>query len=390
MLAAVVGGNLQGIEAVYLSQKAGVDVRLIDKNRSAPASGLCDQFIQFEVTSENHPGSIFEGVDLVIPALENMDALMALEHWTSVLEIPFAFDPAAYGISSSKSKSNRLFEEQHVPIPRPWPYCGFPVLAKPDTGSGSHGVKVFHEHTALEVYKKTALESIVLQEFVQGPFYSIEVLGAPGQYASLQVTDLHMDQHHDCKRVLAPTDLPDSLVSEFKRTACTLAHALALNGLMDVEAILHENELKVLEIDARLPSQTPTAVYWSTGLNMIQLLGDLFLNGIYNTPTESINKNGVIYEHICVRPHILEVAGERVMSGATSLGIHTDFFGADEAISNYKPDREQWVATLIFRDSDRKSVQKKRDHTITDIMRHLNIETYLDTVPLENGRGQTP
>ena len=31
MLAAVVGGNLQGTEAVYLSKKAGWEVLLIDK-----------------------------------------------------------------------------------------------------------------------------------------------------------------------------------------------------------------------------------------------------------------------------------------------------------------------------------------------------------------------
>jgi heterodisulfide reductase subunit A-like polyferredoxin len=37
MLVAVVGGNLQGVEATYLARKAGWEVILIDKNSNAPA-----------------------------------------------------------------------------------------------------------------------------------------------------------------------------------------------------------------------------------------------------------------------------------------------------------------------------------------------------------------
>ena len=46
---------------------------------------------------------------------------------------------------------------------------------------------------------------------------------------------------------------------------------------MDVEVILDDGVMKVLEVDARLPSQAPTTVYWSTGINIVQILGELFL-----------------------------------------------------------------------------------------------------------------
>ena len=39
-----------------------------------------------------------------------------------------------------------------------------------------------------------------------------------------------------------------------------IAEGLGLNGLMDVEVMVRDGQPKVLEIDARLPSQTPTAV----------------------------------------------------------------------------------------------------------------------------------
>ena len=53
MRVAVVGGKLQGVEVVYLAKKAGWQTLLIDKNPDVPATGLCDQFLQFEFTGEN-------------------------------------------------------------------------------------------------------------------------------------------------------------------------------------------------------------------------------------------------------------------------------------------------------------------------------------------------
>ena len=386
MLAAVVGGNLQGTEAAYLSKKAGWDVLLVDKNPVVPASGLCDQFIQLDVTSEKHFRTALKGVDLVIPALENEDALMCLEHWVKAESIPFAFDLEAYSISSSKLESDRLFARMEVPIPRPWPDCDFPVVTKPNVGSGSHGVMVFREEASLQKYAKDAAEDIILQEFVQGPSYSIEVLGIPGQHTPLQITEIKMDEKYDCKRVIAPADLSDSLTSDFERIANTLANALGLRGLMDVEVILHENELKVLEIDARLPSQTPTTVYWSTGVNMVQMLGDLFTNGTCKRLNVPVPGKGVIYEHIKVSPNMLQVAGERIMSGVAPLRIQTDFFGADEAITNYTPHLDEWVATLIVCEEDRDNAKEKRNRVIADIQQHFNIEIYREDSPMENAR----
>jgi pyrrolysine biosynthesis protein PylC len=387
MLAAVIGGNLQGTEAAYLSKKAGWDVLLIDKNPVVPAAGLCDLFVQLDVTSEKYLRNALKGVDLVIPTLENKDALISLERWTKAEGLPFVFDLESYTISSSKLKSDRLFDQLNVSIPLPWPECGFPVIVKPNVGSGSHGVKVLCDEASLQSYVKDTPEDIVLQGFVPGPSYSIEVLGVPGQYNAFQVTDLIMDEKFDCKRILAPTDLSESLIADFERIAHTLANSLGLCGLMDVEVILHENELKVLEIDARLPSQTPTTVYWSTGINMVELLGELFLNGTCGPCQCPIPSKAVIYEHIKVEPHILKVAGERVMSGVQPLRVQTDFFGADEAITNYSPSCDEWVATLIVCEKDRRSAKKKRNQVIADIQQHFNIEIYQDASPMENTKG---
>nr|WP_242976009.1 ATP-grasp domain-containing protein [Desulfosporosinus sp. FKB] len=112
--------------------------------------------------------------------------------------------------------------------------------------------------------------NLVIEEYLEGPSYSIEVIGIAGNYQVFQITELEMDGDYDCKRVLAPVELGDQLIREFEKITLKLASDLSLNGIMDVETILQNGKLKVLEIDARLPSQTPTAVYYSTGVNMVE------------------------------------------------------------------------------------------------------------------------
>jgi pyrrolysine biosynthesis protein PylC len=380
VLVAVAGGNLQGVEAAYLSRKAGWDVLVIDRKPMVPATGLCHSFARLDVTSEKDLAQALSGVDLVIPALENNDALACLDRVTRYMGIPFAFDPAAFAISSSKIKSEQLFKQSGTPTPASWPGCRFPVVAKPDKGSGSRDVRIFHGITELQKHLKPPASEWLIQEFIPGPSYSLEVIGTPGRYTTPQVTDLFMDEQYDCKRVTAPSNLSGALISEFEALSLALADSINLNGIMDVEVILHEGELRLIEIDARLPSQTPTTVYWSTGLNMVQLLGDIFLTRQAHVQPDSSQELGVVYEHVCMSPNHLEVAGEHIMSGADALQVCPDFFGADEAITNYAAGRDDWVATLIVAGKNIEAAWEKRNSVIEDIRKTLNLEIYLDPV----------
>jgi|GEM_PF-91787 len=447
MLVAVIGGKLQGIEATYLAHKTGWEVLLIDTNPAVPASGLCDFFVPMDITDEGWLDPVLKDVDLIIPATENRKVLNTLSKGCRDAAIPFAYDAHAYAISSSKLKSNRLFDRIGVPVPVPWPDCGFPAAAKPSSGSGSKGVQIFYNQQQLEKRFPSSLppKNWVLQEYVEGPSYSLEVVGTPGHYTALQVTDLEMDAGYDCKRVLAPTLLSPERVTQFKKISIKIAEAIQLNGLMDVEVILHNNELKVLEIDARLPSQTPTVVYWSSGCNILEFLAlvkngnkwfensrmkwpckskifdPLFIKSgwhpqpkmppnqltkletakkfglferlcrvlIKNRPPEAIiEKKGIIYEHIKVSPGAIKVCGEHIMARAGPLHLFKDFYGADEVITNYSLGRSEWVATLIITGADRREAWEKRNRVIRDIQKHFKLDTYKDpSPPVQNERG---
>lgn len=386
VLIGIVGGKLQGVEAAYLARKAGWNVRLVDRNLRVPAAELCDTFSLADATVEKDLGRALDGVDVVIPALEDERALSGLVLWSRKAGVPLAFDPAAYAVTSSKLKSAQLFRQIGLPIPVSWPQCGFPVLAKPASGSGSKGVRVFHDLASMQDCLGPDLPppDWILEEFLDGSQHSLEVIGRPGNYRLLQVTDLEVDGIFDCKRVIAPSGLPPKLIAKFEKLSLNIAEALNLHGIMDVEAIYSRGRFNVLEIDARLPSQTPTAVYWSTNQNMIDMLADLYAASP-RQPGMAVNApRGTVYEHIHVSGDTLEISGERIMSKGGPLKLQIDFFGADEALTNFESGRDPWVATLIFSGSNRRQAREKRDDCVAGIARRFKIKKVIDSKPVVN------
>ncbi|ATW28109.1 3-methylornithine--L-lysine ligase PylC [Candidatus Formimonas warabiya] len=384
MRVAVVGGKLQGVEACYLAKKAGWEVFLIDKKDGVPAQGLCDEFYLWDVTKQDAQlSALFQKVDFILPALENKEAHAGLIRWADKLDVPLVFDRASYEISCSKIDSNQVFRETGIPMPKLWPECTLPLVVKPSGSSGSDGVFKVRDREDLEKLQERPeiLETWVVQEFVEGPSYSIEVIGWQGHFTCYQVTELEMDEHYDCKRVLAPAGLDFVLENEFVRIGERIARHLNLSGIMDVEVILHEGQLKVLEIDARLPSQTPTVVYQSSGINMVEILGNHCTQVQGTRKKEWPGNRGAVYEHISVSMDAVKVCGEHIMSEAGPLHLIPDFFGADEAITNYCPGKKDWVATLIISGADRQEAWEKRCRVIDQVRQELSLDHYIDLLP---------
>ena len=371
MKVAVIGGKLQGVEAAYLAQQAGCRVLLIDRNPHVPARGLVQSFIQSDVTKDTSKMSfIFKEMDLIIPALENHDALQSLNDLAKRKTYPLAYDDSAYTTTSSKHKSDALFKEMGLPAPHPYPGCRFPIIMKPSGQSGSQGIRKIHnkrEWVKFNQGKNPQSGNWIVQEFLEGPSYSLEVVGANGNYRSLQPTIIEVDKIFDCKRVIAPAGLSKALANRFDEIAVAVAEDINLKGIMDIEVILHKNELKILEIDARLPSQTPTVVFKSSGINMLELLYDVFNRKKIPVILPIVNERPVIYEHIKVSPHTLEVLGEHIISEARPLRYQKDFFGADEALTDFSPNHRSWVATLILTGRTKTEVVQKHHRVLETI-----------------------
>ncbi|WP_457552967.1 3-methylornithine--L-lysine ligase PylC [Desulfobacula sp.] len=409
MLIAIVGGGLQGVEIAYLSKKTGFKVMVLDKAPDPPAKGLADTFVQVDICRNDKASFYLEKADFILPALENDKALETLHLWQKSSSTPLCFDMKAYKISSSKQKSNALFSKLGIPKPHAFPECGFPVVIKPSSGSGSQGVKIISSKD--EWGKSFKSDEWVMEEYISGPSYSLEIIGRPDRYETLQVTELYMDKNYDCKQVVAPAKIKAELVRQFENSAKTIASNMKLNGIMDFEVILHKGKMKMLEIDARFPSQTPMAVYASTGMNMVEILAQLTLNQKTDLSSISGNKGlssdhapghlpyhspGIaphaipdpvmehaIIEHILVSPKGIEIRGENIMKSCGSLHLETNFFGADEAVTSFIAGCSKWVATLIIKGKTSREAKERNKQILDNIGFQCNLPLRPDTNPYE-------
>lgn len=379
----VLGGKLQGLEAAYLMKKAGWHVTVMDKNPAAAAAGLADRFLQDDIMTAECLCQEMQQADLVIPALEKLPVLEYISAAASECGARLMFNLHSYNISCSKLRSDKLFQELGVPAPLPWPDCSFPIIVKPSERSGSEGVARIEDEAELSLYQQRygSLEGQVVQQYVAGPSYSIEIVACKGRLKTFQVTELEMDAVYDCKRVICPSGLSREMEAEFAACAATLAKAVELEGIMDVEVILHEGKLKVLEIDARLPSQTLTAVYQSTGVIAPEVYGTEERQGGSVDRYTFAQAQGVIYEHVEVSDGVLRTAGEHIMGSRGPLKLIENFFGADEALTNYRPGSRTWAATLIIRAETRQQAWQKHLQVIDNIVQAENLSGFEDREP---------
>ncbi len=383
MLAAIVGGRLQGVELACLARNAGWRTVLIDRKTHVPAQRLGDRFLQLDVTQAAALDGAMPAVDLVIPALEDQAALNSLVRWGRDRRVPVAFDPEAYAVSSSKIDSDRLFAALGIPIPQPWPQCGFPVVAKPSCASGSHGVVLLkNESDAAERFPQGFPQAgWVFQQYLDGPSFSLEVLGRPGSYVPLQVTELVMDAVYDCKMVAAPSQLTAGQILEIEALSVNIAQAIRLTGLMDVEVILHEGCFKVLEIDARFPSQTPPCRIWLHRMQPDGNAGRSFPVRKSVPLAADRFRSGAVLAHIRVASRAIFVEGEHIMALTGSLERVPGFFGADEAITSYREGAPEWVATLIVTDTTRAGAEDKYNRVLAAIQHHCKLAEIVDRGP---------
>lgn len=377
----VVGGKLQGTEAAYLAGEAGYEVVLADRRGAVPAAGLAAEVHRFDVTADvPRTHELVRGCAAVLPACEDDDTLTWLSEHVPAWDVPLLFDRRAYALTSSKLRSHELFARLDVPRPLPWPRCGFPVIVKPSVGSGSHGVRLVRGEPELALARADLAsrgDEVVAEEYVPGPSLSLEVIGWGGDAVALQATALEFDALYDCKRVTAPVEpggeITAEVLGEFAEISCRLARGLALQGVMDVEVMVGGGRPKVLEVDARLPSQTPAAVFHSSGVNVVSMLYETIAGGALPQPPPAPAR-GAVYEHVLVEGGRVEVTGEHVVGAAAPLRRHDGLWGADVVLTDRDQGNDRWVAIIMTHGDDLAAARAKADQAVARLAEEHRLE----------------
>lgn len=385
----LVGGKLQGFELAYLAKKAEMRTVLVDRNPEALIRNYTDEFHCFDIIEDADRLIELSGkVDALIPLNENSECIAFLESVKEKLFCPIFFDFDAYRVSRDKKKSKEYFASVGVPTPLDRPDEP-PYFVKPACESGSVGTSIIFDKEELQALDP----SMLIEEYVEGDVVSLEIVGDGVRFAVVKETLVHIDGTYDCHKV---TSLPYD--PTFREIARILAEGLSLKGIMDVEAIQGKKGLKVIEIDARFPSQTPTVVYHSSGINLVELLFKAF-EGREKREKEGkrerkekrvaeIENGGIreiealpkdafcIFEHLMLEKESLTLVpvGEHMLSENSEYGEYY----SEEGLEIFLGRGKQAVFTLIAWASDRKEAEKVREKGLEILAEDFGLNIDLD------------
>jgi hypothetical protein len=137
---------------------------------------------------------------------------------------------------------------------------------------------------------------------------------------------------------------------------------------MDVEAIDSQKGWKVLEIDARFPSQTPICVYFSSGINLLLLLIESFEN------EKTFSENGILnsvnpkyIDAYCIFEHFQKENGKLISGGEHLISAGSDFHKFDDGtesgieIFECSDDNEYSAYTVITYSKTESEAREKRE-----------------------------
>lgn len=168
----------------------------------------------------------------------------------------------------------------------------FPVIVKPTDRSGSRGVlKVEKEedvNSAIEIALKNSIQGrAIIEEFITGREFSVEMISYKGHHKFLAVTDKVKTtgdyfveiEHHQ------PADIPGDIEQKIVEEVIKGLDALGIeNGASHTEVFLTpENEIKIVEIAGRMGGDLIGShmVQLSTGFDFLRAVIEIAL-GIYD------------------------------------------------------------------------------------------------------------
>jgi pyrrolysine biosynthesis protein PylC len=353
----------------YLAQKAGWDITLVDRRKNPPASGLAKTLTADPVKLDRYGLAVMcSGFDFIVPAFDERKLLERLyEARSRDLIPPLAFDLASYRQISSKVLAKKLFRRLKLSTPRDFyhsEYAGLVAknpdlarqgprfVAKPIDGTPrARGVRLFNDYQELlRAYPRPEdLVDTIVEEWVDGPVYSVEVTAVNGEAKSHQVTSLGMDDDNDCYKVTAPSGLFRGTDKKLGEVAELLARTLNLTGLFRLKAIYRRGKFYLLGIDPLFPSQTPIALYWSTGVNLLVELAACFMELPPGTPrpVKPEKPKKVMIERFLMASGRRFPQGGRALSSLGPVSVMPGFMGSIEALVAGDPNGSHHAAGLI-------------------------------------------
>lgn len=304
-------GELQ-ISIITRAKAMGLFVVGIDPFEDAVAKDYCDAFEV--VGGQDFIGTIDVAkkykVSAIVTAATDKPLVM-MARVAEELHLPF-FSVETAEWSTDKFQMKQRFLEGGVPCA-----CGrlihnseeaqnlyFPLICKPRDNSGSRGVKLCRDLIELDSCIKEALEvskldTVLVEEFIEGREFSIESLHYDGKSEVIQFTEKKTTEFP--YNVELGHKQPANLTDDQRNQICDIISKIAScmhfeNCPSHTELKINERGIFVIETSPRLGGDyiTSTLTPLSTGINLEDQLLHIALGEPVDTTTGRVDKASAV------------------------------------------------------------------------------------------------
>lgn len=229
----------------------------------------------------------------------------------------------------------------------------FPLIVKPRDNSGSRGVKLCRSMEELQASMNEALEvsrldTVLVEEFIEGPEYSIEGLHHDGKSEVIQFTEKKTTEFPYNVELghIQPANISEENKQKIREIISKIGKALKFeNCPSHTELKINERGIFVIETSPRLGGDyiTSTLTPLSTGVNMEDQLLHIALGENVDTQSGRVEKaSGVCFLNLpcgkvtAIDPAIKEVSSwPNVYSFATSLKVGDEIHPITSSLNRY-------------------------------------------------------
>lgn len=179
----------------------------------------------------------------------------------------------------------------------------FPLIVKPRDNSGSRGVKLCRNKEELEASMSEALEvskldTVLVEEFIEGPEYSIEGLHHDGKSEVIQFTEKKTTEFPYNVELghIQPANISEGNQQKIREIVSKIGAALHFeNCPSHTELKINERGIFVIETSPRLGGDyiTSTLTPLSTGVNLEDELLKISLGESINPHPKAVQYSGV-------------------------------------------------------------------------------------------------
>lgn len=288
----IVGASVLQLPAIVKAKEMGLHVAVVDYNSKAIGICYADSYYNASTMDE----------DAVLAAAEDYlpDGIMTLATDMPMRGVAKASDKLnLHSISydtavkaTDKYEMIKAFKEHNVPSP--WFFAAdsfeelkahlsdisFPCIIKPTDNAGSHGVaKVYSSLELLKSYDYAHSSSrhgkVIVEEYLDGPEVSVEVMVVNGIVKILQITDKITTEapHFVEMGHTQPSRLPLTTLEAIRSVAVSACKAIGINkGPAHVEMKVTQRGPVMIELGARMGGDNITThlVPLSTGIDMVE------------------------------------------------------------------------------------------------------------------------